>query len=1238
MCVLKAEYVKQLKRFKDTIIGLSESQKIILIFTTILALVILGSHKILLQIPQYVGQGGLTYGLIPSSLKEKFFYYPILLLDGLSLPLPYATSLLSCFYQLIGAFSMFLFVKDYLKRIFKTVKGLIFPSYLGMLVYMFYPWNIMGDAFPTLIFVRALAPLCFIMLIKFLDDGFSFLTLFFGASILALMQMADPRSILFLAPISFFILFIPKLYLSSTAKNKFKISSKYVLFLAITLGLSSIEILYRLARSFSSNTIGTIPSAFISAYNLDVFRPNFIYANLLDIFRGMSFTATHTFYETFMIEQLALSPIIASLGQFFIFFFAIILPLIFFRKIKNKRFKAYFIPSIILIFITIMLFGNFYAGFPIFAIVAFAFTTPQSLEIIQLLILMFRTTRFLNFVFLMSLSLLTGLIVYVISKRKQRSIVGFLLKLFNKKKNYNLSIYDSKIVAFLIIINISLWSLPLIISGNGPTQPHPSFEVSDRTLAYSSIISQIDPYPATQKMVAMNPWAGGEPHLYFLSGVEAGANQFVVRYTVDNLFSPIIEDGDYAFMNEILSKMGITHLVVDEYRINNYELNFTSITNDLIESEYFELSASADQLQAFELIDNDNLTISSSGIFVLGGFEDYRAAFPIFNQISNNTIIPLFIDSFLDVTLLSESTWPLLLSPRKSLLDLVAPISLKENSTIVVSPSKWTTDWNRFKNWSPGYITDTSGGSWSYILYDIPNYEWSYSYRPDYGYAWVADASDVLAMNLDTINSRFTVIARVLMTPNSGEISFKLDDVFSKTLITSWEYDSSEFQWVNLGEYNLEEGSHTLVLENIEGINAVNLILFIPTLEFEQFLKASENFVQERDIIYVIDGDRQYLDPYRASLITSFNNLKNSSYTSKFLGNFSDFAFYPIDDVFSELRSLTVHQNQLFELNEGEFQLEIPFNETVYTEFFEEWNTSTGIPYLWSFPEDSFQILKDTNDGLYGKYSYAFTTDIAESGTWSWARGPEIDVKPGAKYSITTNMKLSNAKQSHIIVEGISSNGSIICLGVVPQGEDGSFDWKRYELLLNIPEDVEKVQLVLNAGWVQNSSLGAAITYFDAFLIKEETTNKMAPTVMLYSSEGSLKDILEQTPNILNLKNINTTIYDNNYLEYEISLRLNGSAIITIPEVYDGTWLIETDTDVDIYPLVAYYLFSGFQINSKNSTDIEIHIFSSINQTLRLGEYVTFSAIGLIMLISTIWYVYKLLKKRYHFIIRLKRY
>jgi len=189
-------------------------------------------------------------------------------------------------------------------------------------------------------------------------------------------------------------------------------------------------------------------------------------------------------------------------------------------------------------------------------------------------------------------------------------------------------------------------------------------------------------------------------------------------------------------------------------------------------------------------------------------------------------------------------------------------------------------------------------------------------------------------------------------------------------------------------------------LENVKGVNAVNLILFVPTLQFEQSLAASENFVQERDIIYVIDGDRQYLDPYQESLSTSFNNLKNSSYISEFLGTFSDLTFYPLSDLSSELKGITVSENQPFVLNKGEFQLQIPLDETYYVESFEEYNASTGLPYFWSAPEDSFHILKDTNIGLQGNNSYALSTDVSEPGTWSWARSSEIDVKPDEKYSI----------------------------------------------------------------------------------------------------------------------------------------------------------------------------------------------------------------------------------------------
>jgi len=930
--------------------------------------------------------------------------------------------------------------------------------------------------------------------------------------------------------------------------------------------------------------------------------------------RGISFFATHIFFQEFVEEKLSLSFSLIGAGQLFISISAMLVPLLYLKR-GDKKYRSYVMPMLVMLVITILLFSNITSkremslnSLPILPRLLFAIIDPKSPEIFKSIAILFRTTRFLNFVYSIVITLLTGLAIEIIVDMNPSMS---LLLLCNGWLHHTITVKLVHILTSLLLINILLWSLPMIILGTGPTRPHPFFEISDQTMAYSNIVSQLKLYPSIERAISVHDRAGGLPHLYFLHGVEGGVKQFAIRYTVDSHYSPVLKDSDYDLMAEIISRLGIKYVVLNGYRMSSD--NFAFIGEGMNNSQSFKFRVAAGQLLAFEVQGNDPVTITSSGIFVLGGLEDYRTVFPLLRELTNNTVVPIFMDSsFIGKDILTKSSWPLLITPHKSIFDLIAPFAMFEKHVIVVTPSKWTKCWNRFENWSPGYITDTIGGDWSCILDDLSNYEWSYSYRPDYGYAWVINAHDVLTTEFSSESGTYHLMARVIKSPRSGMVKFKLDEVMSEIVVTRWNYSSSEFVWIDLGEHRLVEGRHVLSIENIDGINAINLILLIPNNVWKRALGEAERFLQERDILYLIDLDKQHIDTILGTSSGLVNIMKGANYSLVIRA-------YNLSEVF--LNWKTMRGNESITLSNGFYPLQARLPGVLFASSFEEWNASQGGPDSWITPRDYYKGSLDSTTTVHGKYSYLITTNSSEPGKWSWIRSPNIPVKSGAKYLITTHMKWNNVRQSHIVIEGVRYDGHVIRLCCLPYGKDGSSDWKEFKREIIIPEDVKEICIILNAGWVYNASLGSAMTWFDAISVREITpeTHKTG-IVLLYSSEKPLKDIISPNPSRLEIISTKTNIYDSAYSEYSITLQMNGSAIIVIPEVFDGAWQIDSQSDVEIHPIPAYYILSGFYLNSKDGPKgIKITIYNSSNRVLRLTEYASFITIGIIMISYVVW-------------------
>jgi len=1196
-----------------------KNNKYFIVLTIIITLAIVESRRIILQIPSYMGQGEFNYNLLPFSLKEKFHYLPLLILDSLSLPTPYAIGLLSTFYHALGALFMFLFAKEYLKRAFPGESIPLYVPCVAMLTYAFYPYNIIGDAFPTLILVRSLMPLSLLLLMKSINNK-SYTTLLAASSVLAIMNLADPRSIFFLALISFCIILIPALLLTSK-KCKLKLLFVYLLYLVIASALSGVELIYRLLRYFANAS--TLPTVVTSTFNLNSFVCNFWYTTPLEIMRGLSFLATYIFFEEFEEEYLSVSFGLVRFCQLFIFMLAVSVPPLYLKR-GNTAYRVYSMSTLTTLMITILLFSNFtfnrelsLGSLPILPRLLFYIINPKTPDIFKSFTILFRTARFLNFVCSMSISLLIGAALKIIAK------TGVTLSLelsFSDRVYYRTVVKLTRIATTLILINILVWSLPVITLGTGPTRPHPSFEVSDRTMAYSNIVSRLRPYPATERTVSLHSWAGGLPHPYFLHGVEAGIKQFLIRYAVDSYFSPILHDSDYEFMAEIIEKLGVKYVILDGYKMDSEEFDF--LGEELNASPYFEFEAKSGRLSAFKILNYNPITITSSGIFVLGGLEDYRTVFSLLQEQTNDTVVPVFMDSTLDIDTMVQAPFPLLVTPHKSILDLTIPFIIPKDDVIIVTPARWTMKWDRFKNWSPGYITDTIGGDWSCILPHLPNYEWSYSYRPDYGYAWIINAHDVLTIEFSSKNDTYYVMMRVLMSPSSGTIRFKIDNSPAEAILTKWDYNSSEFIWINLGAYNLNDDRHTLNIENVEGVNAINLILIVPKKTMEQALNQAQRFIEDRDVIYLIDLNKQYEDIVFGFSQTSINIIKEDTY--RFFLNAKASRLFNVS-----LNQREISSGQTIKLSKGTYQLQVQLPWTVFATSFEKWNNSLGVPDPWSLESPwnvLYKGLLDPSDKVHGNYSYALITNTTNPGTWSWVKSPPIPVRPDAEYIITTHMKWFNVRQSHIVVEGVKFNGSTVRLTCLPYGKDGSSDWKEFRSKIIIPADVKEIVIILNAGWVYNASRGSAITWFDAISVQEVTHETDKSVVLFYTSEKPLKDLFISNSNELEIINTQINVYDNAYCEYSVILKAKGQVIIVIPEVFDGAWQIEGEKHLEINKIPAYYILSGFYINSENTTSIKLLIYNFSNRLLRLAEYTTFSTIGLIIVFCIGWNIREWLK------------
>jgi len=126
--------------------------------------------------------------------------------------------------------------------------------------------------------------------------------------------------------------------------------------------------------------------------------------------------------------------------------------------------------------------------------------------------------------------------------------------------------------------------------------------------------------------------------------------------------------------------------------------------------------------------------------------------------------------------------------------------------------------------------------------------------------------------------------------------------------------------------------------------------------------------------------------------------------------------------------------------------------------------------------ERNINISVDSN-ALYGNYSLKISMNTTNKKTWFIVKSTPINVVKG-KYFISSNMKYTNVRESHIkliynTTEGILKNH------YVTYGKNGMSDWKSYSTVVEIPEGVNTVMVLLLAGGIDDPNKGESITWFD---------------------------------------------------------------------------------------------------------------------------------------------------------------
>ncbi len=1156
----------------------------------LIAIGVIEGRNVLALLVFNLGIGDFNYTSLPFTEMERFHYFPLVVFDWMKIPFPLAIGLLMMGYHVLGGLFAYALSKQYFvpRQPDRYRLHFVVPL-LASIAYMMFPWNAFGDNFPTLVLVRAFSPLVILLLLLAIRRGSLRYSVLSGLS-LSVLTLADPRSALFLIPISLMMVTIPEVLVKSTSwKRATKVNLAFGLSSFVGLG---VQALYRLPGIVASDSGIRSSSGVVATLNPNSFIPNFVYANPLNYLAGVSYEGTYRDFFIYTTHFGDLIPLVTMISAS-LFIFIIIYP--YFLTDKDERLRSLIIISFMVV--SVALFSILPGGdlpFLLNSLIRSDYVRDSS--ILTAVLLMFRKTRFANMVMILSLvPLLTmslGAFLYWIQGRR-----------WDLKSLLRPKVLCVFIVLALVLSSLLIWAVPQVSRGNGVQfYGGQTFEITNEALDLSSVVAQINRDPTVDKILVIQPVNEGLPNMYTLQDIEGGTVQYLVHYVVDTMYSPIIQDGDYAFMWQVLHSLGVRYVVVDGYAIDDYYSEegsgkvytpaYPEIVSGLSNSTLFEQVAEKNRITAFELL--EATSSGQAGLFVLGGLEDYRSAYPFLSSQTSYSYLPVTLDSYFSLDSVDQlPNWPILVGSHKTMDDLDASVAMLQSQGTVLTPASWVlNEWDPYSNWSPGYIQDRIGGKWSPILQEVTNYEWSFSYAPDYGYAYTMGATDTISYGQSFDPGQYVILIRTMYSSAGGEISLGVNGR-SVDLKTMWANESSEFLWTNIGTFDLS-GDTKFTLSNVEGTNAVNVILAIPVDEWEEAQQTGEKFVQNRTVIQLADPNRFEWDATSNQSVSTISVLRNGQYNISLQGEdaqnilLDQGGLLEIDDL-----------NGTVELTKG--QVQVIFRDsliTIYQEAFErlQWIFSPGVSTIDS-PTLDFWGRLDDDERVGGNYSLNLTTSTSKAGYWSNVVSGPIRVAPGEQYLFNIQMKWNNSVQSHVAIDGIRSNGQIYRLAEIMHGQDGDGNWTSFSKLVQVPQDTTRIRVVLNAGWVNNTALVGATTWFDNLTI-QKMVNKNS-TLILYEGDLVATDGLTVAQE---------TVESNGYSnQYSFTFQGSGWALCEVPEEYYSTSLTIKATEAKVLTLPVFYTTTGLLVSGEGDASVVLEDLSKTEMN-DLGLY-TFAII-----------------------------
>lgn len=233
----------------------------------------------------------------------------------------------------------------------------------------------------------------------------------------------------------------------------------------------------------------------------------------------------------------------------------------------------------------------------------------------------------------------------------------------------------------------------------------------------------------------------------------------------------------------------------------------------------------------------------SESIMVFGDLNKFKTAKSLFP--TNHTSL---IMTGHDLDVLQRNK----IIPDKVILDRKEdlPFYFLDNDSVLVEPFTSTRDHDPAIVWSVAGTDDPLHGGFHDYLEDFGINNTDTDYNKGLVLTW---GRDKLNMPVEVKGTtEYHLFARYLESQPGGEMKVSLN---GRTVSIFTNSSENRFVWKDIGTFDLQNGKHTLTLENHNGLNAVNIFVLIPSYALTELNDKVQSFINRNEIVYILDSN-----------------------------------------------------------------------------------------------------------------------------------------------------------------------------------------------------------------------------------------------------------------------------------------------------------------------------------------------------------------------------------------------